>query len=254
MNYIASTYSQAFKLFTNSFVAILPFAVVYIIIDISLEALVSMILPKIDNSYADQLSMVYLLIIALISIWIFSCILLGMYQKHHQLPFRYTSICLISIQKFLKLVVAIIIILLPIILMSLILHFISGIFETLAQPDDHELNLMTLMMIIFLALFSISMIAWFLICIFFYVTPLLILIKNEKVIDSIKHSRKLIKDFWCNTLLLLFLFVFVTALLQIALFLVIGPLSEVLISIYMLPFSAALMIAHHDKLEKIKEI
>lgn len=254
MSYIASTYSHAFKLFINSFVAVLPFAIVYIIIDLFLEALVSMTLPKIDPSYADHLSIVYLLIITLISIWIFSCILLGIYQKHHQLPFRYTSICLISIQKFFKIVVAMIILLLPIILMSLMLHFISGIFETLAQPDAQELNLMSIMMIIFLALFCICMIAWLLICIYFYVTPLLIMTKSEKVINSIKHSRKLIKGYWCNTFFLLFLFVFITALLQIGLFIVIGPLSEVLISIFMLPFSAALMIVHHDKLEKIQEI
>ncbi len=254
MSYIASTYSLAFKLFANSFLAVLPFAFVYIIVDLSLEALVSIMLPKIDTNYADHLSVIYFLVIALITIWIFSCILIGMYQKHHQLPFRYTSICLTSIQKFLKIVTAIIIIMIPIILMSLLLHFISGILETLAQPNDQELNLIAIIMIIFLALFCICMITWSLICIYFYLIPLLIMIKNEKVIDSIKQSRNLTKNFWLNTFLLLFLFVFITALLQIALFLVIGPLSEVLISIFILPFSAALMIIHHEKLEKIKKI
>ncbi len=247
---ILTTYQHAFKLLNKSFIAILPFAIVYVAIDLSLDALLTFSVPEIDPSITNNLKVfAYPIVTALFSILLFSCIIYGIYIKQHNLPFHYAPICLTACKQFWKVVASLIILLLPIIMMSLALNFISGIFETLGTSDEQEINLMAVVMMILLGLFCLATIAWLLICIYFYIAPLLIVAKNETVLNSLKHSWHLVRGHWFRTFAILFLLVLVTALLKILLYLFLGPLSDVIISVVILPLNAALMITHYDNLQ-----
>ncbi len=246
---ISSTYASTFKLFASSFLSILPLALAYVALDLLLMSLFDYSKNFLEPEQSHYLDLIaYPVLIILLSILLFSCILYGTYQKHRQVKFSYNKVCLSGLKYFLPITGALLILTLPFVAMSIILNYISDLFATLSPSDPNEINLLLIIMSIILALFFIAMITWLIMCFYFYVTPVLIAIKNEGVISSLKLSWKLVRGHWFKTFFLLFLLVALITILQIVLFMFVGHLSGLMISLVILPLHAALMIIHYENL------
>ncbi|MBS0287066.1 MAG: hypothetical protein JSR17_07210 [Proteobacteria bacterium] len=244
---VVNIYANAFKLLTKSFLSVLPFSLLYIMIEYLINKYIPFTLTETGEPLSSFANPLLSLLIMLLC---FNCILYGIYQKHHQLKFNYVHVILNGLYRFFPALTALFLILLPIIVISIALNYISGIFETLSITDSSKLHFMAIVMIGILFLFFIGMITWLIMSLYFYTTPVIVVIKKETAINGLKHSWQLLHGHWFRTFLIVFMLIVASTLLQMGLFLLIGNLSAQLIELIMLPLVACVMILYHEQLEK----
>ncbi|MGD9593048.1 MAG: hypothetical protein AB7V32_11055 [Candidatus Berkiella sp.] len=249
---ITSICEQTVKLFYQSFPTVFPITLVYILLELGLNALSHRAAIFNPNYAKDILFIIYLIAQSLLLVLFFIFILYSIHLIHHKHTINYLKICKSCIKSYLKVIAALVVILAPILLMGLLLHFISGIFETLAPTDENMMHLLSIIMMIILIAFSIGMTVWLLMSIHFLFMPLLIVINNERVIDSLKQSWGMLRGNWLKTFCLLFILVSITTVVQLVISVVFGKYSETLISILMLPLSAAFMIVYYENIKEVR--
>jgi hypothetical protein len=193
---LTQTYRQAFRLYFNSFIYVLPFLLFLILGRFALEKW----FPQ-----GDALSIVFFtrlfLDIALTSVF-FSFILYSIYQQKESKTIQYAKVLYRGVKSSVPIFVAYVIISLPILLTLAVLWGIDVFWQPQVWTEDlinlqryatvGVLGFMTLLTII-LATFS-------------FIAGVFIVVKQYSIIASIKESWSKIKLVWLDTLLLLVFF------------------------------------------------
>ncbi len=244
---ITNIYSRAFQLYGKSYIDVLPLVIVYVLF----MYLIDRFLP-ITPAQAQPFAWAFVLNIVLQmvnSLVFFSCILYGVNQKYNNLPFNYADVIQKGGQRSLPVLLSAVILMIPPIIMSFILGFISG-FASAASKGSPEIDLLKIISVIFVIIAIVVVIAWVIMTLYFYVSSAQIVLRGANAVDGLRQSWKLVRGHWWKTFAILLIVMLAVGLLNFLLIMLIGPLAKQIASLIVYPLGAAVMLVYNESLEK----
>lgn len=217
---IIDTYYRAFNLYFNTYLEVLPFTL--------LMAMAQYF------SLSQPLTSYYLVFIIyfLVTCLLFSITTCGIYQKYYQQPFNYKEIVLKGSRRVLQIIFASLILFLPIIsIIGLIAFVINGPFFLIVGS-------------IVFGFLAVN-------CIYFSVSPILIIAKELNAWEGLKQSWRLTRGYFWITFILFAIFILLYQLIFFGVFKLYANFTDEIMIIVGFPFLTSMMIIHCDNLENI---
>lgn len=225
------TYQRVLDLIRQSYFAVFPVALIYAVG----QYLINRFIPF---TPATTLLSVLNISLQLIYASLLFCIAMEViYQRYYQLPLNYLNILRKSLERCGPFLLSMLLLFLPTLLMAALLFSLHFFFKlpTEGQLMSTGFELMILIVIINIIGF-----------VYASVSAVFIINQNMKMIDGIKQSYILIKEYWFNTFFLLLTLGVVIWLLAWLFTLLVGRgiLSQALVGFFILPLWPALMVVH----------
>ncbi len=241
---ITTTYMRAFALYFKSYLPVLPFTLMAVI----LAFFINEILPiPIGTAHLNGTQYANLALQLIVSLLFFSLILYGCYLKQNNLKFDYLDIFITVIKHLASVVLSFILIILP----MLICFFISSeLIGPTPHPGDPVSSAAAIYLIAFSILILIVAIATIIFACYFYVSTFEIVVKGKGPIGGLVRSWQLIRGHWFKTFFILVLFIVPIMVLSFILVSLIGNIAGPLINLVFYPFGTSLMVIFHEQLEK----
>lgn len=225
------TYQRVLDLIRQSCIAVFPIALAYAIGQYSINKLLPFSLVITPSTI---LNIVFQMVYASL----FFCLAMEVvYQRYYQLPLDYLNIIRKSIERCGPFLLSMLLLFLPTLIMVVVL--LLTIIFLKVPPQGEFMN----SAYEFTVLVIIGNLVGF---VFAFVSPVFIINQKKGVIEGIKQSYQLVKEFWITTFLLLFILGIVIWLLSWLFTLLVGGgiLTQSIVGFFILPLSPALMVVH----------
>jgi hypothetical protein len=239
---IISTYQRVGKLYAKGYVDVLPFTLLFVILEYVIDKGLPLPIPQ-QSFNAHFLANTLLQFF--VSLLFFNFILYGMFQKHHNLKFDYVDVLQRGVMRLLPVILALLMMISPII----IIGFMAGFIDAFIADISSLAGLGKILMACFYIICLFISLATAVFCIYFYVSTLLIVVKKTSALEGLKQSWKLIRGHWFKTFGLLLIIIILSLLLNFILHKVVGSVSKELVNVLLYPLGGALMVIYYEHLE-----
>lgn len=240
---ITVTFRRVFILYKNSFIDVLPFVLLVLMIQVSFSKL----LP-VNETTETAYIFLHVILKSLITSFFFCCVIYAIFLKHYQQNLKYGELISKGLTRVIPMIVSGIILISPLILMMGMFMIISVIIV----PDSNTAS-MTSKIIFLIMQLIISVATFFYVLIVFvycYLSGVLIVCKNATAWLGIKQSLKLVSDNWWyvfSRMLLLLVIIIIPSMLLYH-FLA-QQTADGIITIFTFSLGPCLMVILHEILE-----
>ncbi len=193
---LTSTFVRTFKLYTNSFIDVLPFLLFMLLSKFLLDKF----LPQ-QSSMTPFFFLRILLDIMITSLF-FSFIIFAIYQKMQSQRIHFMQSMINGGLRFGQIFIAYLLLSLPIVLTLVLIEV--GV--RLLLPDYMTREVFEMQKWISLSMIGLALIITFILFVYSFVAGIFIVIKKENAFLGLKHSWQLVQTYWLDTLLLVVLF------------------------------------------------
>jgi hypothetical protein len=232
---VISIFIRAFTLYTKAYVPVLPFTLTGVL----LAVLINFLLPPVLVNGVLQPGVDNAIVQILITMIIYSCILYGCNQIYHQVKFDYKEVLSVGLKRSGFLLISWFLIIFPFLCVLFLSYFVQD-----ATTFKNVLFLFYALLLLVVSILTC------IVCIYFFVSPVEMVVKKKGVLSGLKRSWQLTVGHWFKTFFVLIILIAPLLLLNFELAKIIGVWAGPLINLIFYPLGAALVVIYHELLEQ----